>query len=97
MTESLKGKKSFRISVFGRVQGVGYRYSAVRTALKYRIVGWVRNAYDGSVELECEGNAKDIDGFIKWLKIGPTGAKVTSIEINEKQYQGLYSDFVVDY
>ena len=97
MTESPSSKKSFHIVVSGRVQGVGYRYSTVRTAVKYRVFGWVRNNSDGSVELECEGNSEDIDNFIKWLKVGPAGARVTSIEIKEKQYQGFYSNFAIEY
>jgi len=97
MTESSGSKKSFHIVVSGRVQGVGYRYSTVRTAAKYRVFGWVRNNSDGSVELECEGNSKDIDNFIKWLKVGPAGARVTSIEIKEKQYQGIYPNFAIEY
>ncbi|MCL2480334.1 MAG: acylphosphatase [Spirochaetaceae bacterium] len=97
MTGSPNSKKSFHIIVSGRVQGVGYRYSAVRAAAKHRIAGWVRNNVDGSVELDCEGDAKDMNDFIAWLKAGPSGARVTSVEINEKQYQGFYSRFVVEY
>ena len=97
MTESLNRRKSCHVFVSGRVQGVGYRYSAARAAAKYRISGWVRNNFDGSVELECEGFAKDIDNFIAWLKSGPPGARVTSVEIKEKEYQGVYSRFSVEY
>jgi acylphosphatase len=97
MTESLNKKKSFRIVVSGRVQGVGYRYSTVKVASKYRVLGWVRNNFDGSVEIDCEGTAKDLEGFIGWLKVGPAGARVTSVEAKEKQYQGIYSRFVVEH
>ncbi|MCL2705827.1 MAG: acylphosphatase [Spirochaetaceae bacterium] len=97
MTGSQNNKKSFRILVSGRVQGIGYRYSAVRAAGKHHVFGWVRNNVDGSVELECEGDAKDMDDFIGWIKVGPPGARVTSVEIREKPYQGFYSRFVVEY
>ncbi len=97
MIENLNQKKSFHVFVKGYVQGVGYRYSAVRAAAKFRISGWVRNNQDGSVELECEGSLKDMDDFIKWLKVGPPGARVLSVEAQEKPYQGLYSGFVIEY
>jgi len=97
MTGPQNNKKSFHILVSGRVQGIGYRYSAVRAAAKHRIAGWVRNNVDGSVELDCEGDAKDMDGFIDWIKVGPTGARVSNVEIREKPYRGFYSRFVVEY
>ncbi|MCL2294356.1 MAG: acylphosphatase [Spirochaetes bacterium] len=97
MTESLSKKKSCRIVVSGRVQGVGFRYSAVRAAEKYRVLGWVRNNFDGSVEIDCEGDAKNIDSFVKWLKVGPAGARVFSVEVREKQYQGVYSNFGIEH
>jgi acylphosphatase len=97
MTESSDRRKSCHVFVSGRVQGVGYRYSAAKAAAKYRILGWVRNNFNGSVELECEGSAKDVDNFISWLKAGPPGSRVTSVEIKEKQYQGIYSHFSIEY
>ena len=93
MIEFANNKKCFHIIVKGRVQGVGFRYSTVRAASKYRIAGWVRNNYDSSVEIECEGDAKNMENFIAWLKVGPPGARVASVEIKEKQYQGIYSRF----
>jgi len=66
MTQSLNRKKSFHIVVSGRVQGVGYRYSAAKAAAKYRISGWVRNTFDGSVEIECEGDEENLNYFIDY-------------------------------
>ena len=45
--------KAVVAKVTGRVQGVGYRYAALRMAEKLRLQGWVRNAPDGSVETFC--------------------------------------------
>jgi len=43
------------IYFYGRVQGVGFRYYAVQKAGQLGLAGWVRNRYDGSVEMEVEG------------------------------------------
>ena len=96
MSENLK-KKRFHIVVSGRVQGVGYRYSAAKAAAKYQVSGWVKNNFDGAVELECEGDEQKLNYFIAWLKDGPPGARVTSVEIKEKQYQGIYSRFTIEH
>ena len=62
-----------RISVSGRVQGVGYRAFTVRTASERGLVGGVRNCEDGRVELEAEGAKEKIMSLIEALKIGPRG------------------------
>jgi acylphosphatase len=41
----------------GRVQGVGFRFTALRIANRYMLTGWVRNLYDGSVEMLAQGPA----------------------------------------
>ena len=52
----------------GDVQGVGFRYRARQAADYYGISGWVRNLWDGSVEMEAEGSAKDIDDMLLALE-----------------------------
>ena len=61
----------------GSVQGVGFRYYSVNKARQLGLAGWVRNLYDGTVEMEVEGreetisqlilNARDISGSIPWM------------------------------
>lgn len=48
----------------GRVQGVGFRYTAQRVAGGFPINGFVRNLPDGTVELVAEGTEKDVAGFL---------------------------------
>ena len=52
----------------GEVQGVGFRYKAKHTANRYGISGWVRNLWDGSVEMEAEGHPRDIDDLLLALE-----------------------------
>ena len=56
--------------ISGRVQGVGFRYSAQQKAKEYNLVGWVRNNMDGTVELEAEGSEDQLSAYIAELKSG---------------------------
>ena len=55
------------VRFFGCVQGVGFRYTACRTARDYAVGGYVRNMSDGSVECVVEGAKAEIDSFIEAL------------------------------
>ncbi len=52
----------------GRVQGVGFRYYAVHKATQLGLTGWVRNLYDGSVEMEVQGDERLIRELISFLR-----------------------------
>jgi acylphosphatase len=52
------------VAYIGRVQGVGFRYTALHLAKNFAVAGTVRNCDDGSVELIAEGEADQVDGFL---------------------------------
>ena len=52
----------------GRVQGVGFRYKAMYLARSMQLIGWVRNLYDGRVEMEVQGEESNIERFLKDLQ-----------------------------
>ena len=56
-----------RIEFHGRVQGVGFRYQALKYASAYGLKGWVRNEYDGSVTVEVQGYSEMINMMLKQL------------------------------
>ncbi|MEO8341291.1 MAG: acylphosphatase [Nitrospirota bacterium] len=86
-----------RLSVKGRVQGVGYRAFAVRVASQRGLCGGVRNLDDGRVELEVEGRKDQILILIEDLKTGPPGSRVTAVEVEWGPATGQFSDFHVWY
>lgn len=86
-----------RILVSGRVQGVGFRAFAARTATRLDLVGGVRNLDDGRVELDVEGRRTVIDVLLHELKAGPPAARVTAIETEWSTATGRYSDFRIWY
>lgn len=76
------GRERLRARVTGRVQGVGFRWSAVVEARRLGLRGRVRNAVDGSVEVEAAGPAAPLAEFLAWLRRGPPGARVTGVEVD---------------
>lgn len=72
-----------RLSVRGRVQGVGYRYATVMRARELGVTGWVRNRRDGSVEAVVQGPPEAVEALIAWARRGPEAAFVESVEVVE--------------
>ena len=66
--------------VTGRVQGVGYRSFAQKTAVTLKLRGWVRNLPNGAVECLAAGSAEALSQFEERLRQGPTLARVDSLE-----------------
>ncbi len=75
--------KSISIKAIGRVQGVWYRASTQKEAIKLGLDGFVRNEPDGSVYIEVTGEEEVLDDFIMWCKKGPELAHVTEVIVNE--------------
>lgn len=85
-------KKSYRITVYGKVQNVGFRFYTSRTAGEFNISGFVKNETDGTVYIEAEGEADALESFISWCKRGPQYARVDRFDIQEQpvmNYKGF--------
>ncbi len=89
--------KAFRAFARGRVQGVGFRYSAISEARRLRLSGTVRNCADGSVEVTAEGGADGIALFMAWLRKGPPLSHVRELEVQDIPYSGNFSGFDVEF
>jgi len=85
------------IRIFGKVQGVGYRFYATRVARRLELRGWIRNLRDGTVDAAVEGEAQAIDEWIEELREGPRYAEITKIEQERKEYTGKLGDFDVKF
>lgn len=75
--------KRIHVIVSGRVQGVGFRYFTVSLASRYGITGWVRNLYNGDVEIEAEGINTKLSLFLHEIKEGNRFVRVRNMEISE--------------
>jgi acylphosphatase len=71
---------AYRYMVFGRVQGVGYRYFVLRQAAALGVSGFARNPADGSVEVVAEGSEDTLARFAERLREGPSFASVSGME-----------------
>jgi acylphosphatase len=87
--------KALRALVRGRVQGVGFRYSALRQARSLGIRGTVANMPDGSVEVLAEGEEARLALFLRWLEKGPPGAHVAEVQVEALPVSGRYLDFEI--
>lgn len=82
----MRRKYNFR----GRVQGVGFRYTACTEGIRLGLTGWVRNLGDGTVEMEAQGESGTLDQLIKniedniFIRIIETKVmEISEIEENE--------------
>ena len=69
--------------IFGKVQGVGFRYWLYEKAIKKNIRGWVKNKITGEVEALLIGDDENVDEIIKLCKKGPHSSNVTQIIIQD--------------
>jgi acylphosphatase len=84
----MNATRSLRLQVTGKVQGVGYRLWAERTAQSLGLRGWVRNRADGSVELLVTGSESAAAALIDACRRGPRLAEVTGVEVAEAADDG---------
>jgi acylphosphatase len=83
-------KSTRRYVVHGRVQGVGFRWYVEREAQMLGLIGWVRNNYDGSVEVLATGTRAQLAQLRERLQIGPRAARVDQVQESEAPpVQGL--------
>jgi acylphosphatase len=92
MTERLL----YKIHITGRVQGVGFRWSAANEARSLGITGYVKNLSDGSVYIEAEGTRENLNAFIEWCKRGPGNSFVEFV--NADSFPPVnYVDFRIEH
>ncbi len=82
-----------RAIVHGYVQGVGFRYFVVRQANASGLTGYVRNRWDGSVEVLAEGPRPALESLLALLRRGPSEAEVERVEVSWDTYSGQFARF----
>lgn len=84
-----------RVVVAGLVQGVSFRWYTVQEARSRGVGGFVRNLPDGRVEAVFEGPDEAVEQMVAWCRHGPRHARVSSVEVEAEEPQGLF-EFDVD-
>src|SRR5215472_3352698 len=90
-----KPRTAQRWFIRGRVQGVGFRYFAQRTALELGLTGYVRNLDDGGVEVYAAGPEEQLSRFAALLRRGPRMAEVRTVEERSAE-PGGYRSFEIE-
>lgn len=83
-------------SISGRVQGVGYRFFAERWANQLGICGYVKNLWDGNVEVYGIGDPAPLEEFKRQLARGPRSALVASVEESDAPVNNRYKRFEIE-
>lgn len=81
--------------VYGRVQGVGFRYYVLNSAVKLGLVGWARNRRDESVEVIAEGELEVLKDLVRALHRGPKSSSVREIKTNLQEASGEFGSFFI--
>jgi acylphosphatase len=79
--------------VEGRVQGVGFRAFVERNAWQLGITGWVRNRWDGTVEVTAEGDHAALDQLLGTIRRGPQASHVTQVTPQWQTATGEFNRF----
>lgn len=90
-------KRNYALTIRGKVQGVGFRYYALKKAAEHHVAGFVRNMPGQEVYIVAEGEETDLETFSDHLRIGPSMARVREVLIEKSDYTGSYEGFVVRY
>ncbi|MGN0409892.1 MAG: acylphosphatase [Candidatus Fimousia sp.] len=90
-------KKRVECHYYGRVQGVGFRYWAQMQGSKFKLTGWVRNEYDGSVTVQAQGTEEQIENFLYGMEHGHRFIRIDELKVSAIPIKEGESDFRVTY
>jgi acylphosphatase len=88
--------KAKRLIFIGRVQGVGFRYTAHRIAGRYEITGFVRNLPDGTVEMLMQGSESDLQNCLEEIQES-FGRSIREIKAADISPDPRHRDFRIRY
>jgi acylphosphatase len=91
----MTGLQRLQATIHGRVQGVAFRHYAQLRARDLELTGYVRNRWDGTVEIVAEGPRDALDEFLLFLRVGPRAAVVTRADVEWREPSGQFSRFEV--
>ncbi|POP45839.1 acylphosphatase [Superficieibacter electus] len=93
-----KSSRCIKCWVYGRVQGVGFRYTTQYEAQKLGLTGYARNLDDGSVEVVACGENERVEQLLTWLKAGgPRSARVEKVLTEPSQGDSSWRKFTIRY
>lgn len=97
MSDDARPAARLQAVVTGDVQGVGFRAHTRREAVQRGLTGWVRNRWDGTVEVAAEGPRAALESFERFLHQGPPAAWVERVELTYADATGEFHGFQIRY
>jgi acylphosphatase len=89
------GETRAHLFIQGKVQGVSFRYFTVQEAKSRNLTGWVRNLWDGRVEVIINGNEEAVKSMVEWCEHGPPSASVENVDISWEEPAAEFTNFRV--
>jgi len=89
------GSKTTQVFYEGRVQGVGFRWTAKRIAQGFDVTGSVRNLPDGRVELQVSGDRTEVAGFLEEIRESTLAGHITAEHIDEIDISAPHRGFQI--
>ena len=86
--------KRLHATFAGIVQGVGFRYTAIRIAMRAGVTGWVKNLHDGRVEIVAEGAEEVLDQLVRELR-DHFHTYVRDVRVEWEEPTGEFAEFGV--
>jgi acylphosphatase len=89
--------EALHATVYGRVQGVGFRDFAWTRANALGLTGYVRNLHGGAVEIVAEGEREALESLLEELRRGPRGSRVDDVDARWEEATGTHDRFDVTF
>ena len=84
---------ALHISIYGQVQAVGYRNWMRKNAEKKGVLGWIRNASDGSVEAFIQGEDETLNDLLALCWEGPDLADIEDVLVQDSNVDESIDSF----
>ncbi|MEK7142777.1 MAG: acylphosphatase [Patescibacteria group bacterium] len=85
-----------KIIFLGRVQGIGFRYTALKLARELNLKGYVKNFADSSVELVAQGDEKIISNLVEKLR-DSFSSEIENVKIIDQKPKSKFKDFQIEF
>ena len=89
--------KRLHVIYQGRVQGVGFRFTAEAIALGLNLTGWVKNLPNGDVELIVEGPEDSLNRLLEKIRESAVGKYIQKEKVSWDSFRNEFSDFRVEF
>ena len=86
-----------KITGYGQVQGVGFRYHTRKKAQELNLTGYVTNKPNHTVEIVADGTDENLAALVAWAKVGPLRANVSHIEVEDCLPVNRFDAFIIEY